>query len=93
MIIEKEKKLNWLNIAFIIASILWGVAGILSICPAGIVIVFFDSPSPNWAANYFFIFSVISFPIVCLGSAIGIWFLKNKYKNWLFMFFCFLCSP
>jgi len=77
MIIEKVKKLNWLNIA----SILWGVAGFLCIIPAGTVIVFFDSPSPNWDANYFFIYSVISFPIVCIGSSLGILFLKNKYKK------------
>ncbi len=84
MIMEKEKKQNWLNIAFICASILWGVAGILCIIPAGIVILFFDSPSPDWNANYFFIDSVISFPIVCIGSSLAILFLKNKYNKFAF---------
>jgi hypothetical protein len=73
-----EKMLNyWL----IIAGILWGVIGVLSICPAGGVIAFFDQPSPNWNANYFFIFSVISFPIVCIISSLGIWIFRNKYKR------------
>jgi hypothetical protein len=63
------------------AAILWGALGILSICPAGVVIAFFDSPSPNWNANYFFIFSVISFPIVCILSSLGIWILRNKQKG------------
>jgi len=77
MTIERIKKLNWLNIA----SMLWGATGTLCICPALTVILFFDSPSPNWSANYFFIFSVISFPVVCIISSLGIWFLKKKHKK------------
>jgi hypothetical protein len=84
---NKERILNyWL----IIAGILWGLVGILCICPAGTVIAFFDRPSPNWNANYFFIFSVISFPIVCIISSLGIWILKNKYK---ILTFCITLLP
>jgi len=73
-----EKALKyWL----IIAGVLWGVIGVLSICLAGVIIAFFDQPSPNWNANYFFIFSVISFPIVCIISSLGIWIFRNKYKR------------
>lgn len=76
MAIEKERNINFLYIV----SILWFAIGALCVCPAGIVIAFFDSPSPNWYANHFYIYSVISFPIVCIGSSFGIRFLKNKYK-------------
>jgi len=72
-----ERMLNYWSI---IAGILWGVVGILCICPAGTVIAFFDRPSPNWNANYFFIFSVISLPIVCIISSLAIWILRKKYK-------------
>ena len=72
-----ERMLNYWSI---IAGILWGVVGILSICAAGTVIAFFDKPSPNWNANYFFIFSVISFPIVCILSSLAIWILRKKHK-------------
>ena len=78
MTIAKERRVDWLNVA----STLWFAIGLLSICPAGTAVVFFDSPSPNWNANYFFIFSVISFPIVSIGSSIRIRFLKNKNKKY-----------
>ena len=82
MTIAKERRVDWLNVA----STLWFAIGLLSSCLAGTAVVFFDSPSPNWNANYFFIFSVISFPIVCIGSSIGIRFLKNKnIKSALFV--------
>jgi len=83
MAIKKERNLNWLIEP---SRILWywGVLGILSVCPAGAVILSFDSPSPNWIANYLFICSAISFPIVCIGSSIGILFLQNKYGKLAF---------
>ncbi len=89
MIVEKTKKVNWLNIA----SVLWGAVGILCIIPAGTVILFFDSPSPNWNANYFFMYSVISFPIVCIASSIGIRFLKNNYNKLAFYVFLLPVIP
>ena len=92
MIIETEKKVNWLNIA----SIFWGVVGILSIIPAGCVItviLVFNAPSPNSNANYFFVYSVISFPIACIGSSIGIRFLKNNYNKLVFIFFLLPVIP
>jgi hypothetical protein len=89
MAIEEERKVNWLYLA----SILWFAIGAVCICPAGTVIVFFDSPSPNWNANYFFIFSVIFFPIVCIGSSFGIRFLKNKHKKLAFYVSLFPVLP
>jgi hypothetical protein len=83
MTIEKIKKLNWL----VFGAIFWGAVGILCILPAGALIMFFDSPSPNWNANYFFIFSVISFPIVCIISSVAILFLKNNYNKLAFYVF------
>jgi len=89
MIIEKIRKLDWLKFA----AFFWGAIGILCILPAGTVILFFDSPSPNWNANYFFIYSVISFPIVCIISSAGIAFLKNKHKNLAFYVFLLPVIP
>lgn len=78
---EKTGKPNWLNFA----GILWIGIGLVSILPAGFLFVFFDHPSPNWNANNFYVFSLISFPIVCIGTGIGIWFVKNKHKTWFLM--------
>ena len=89
MIVGKVKKLDWLDIAVK----LLGAIGILAICPAGTLFVFFDSPSPNWDANNLFIYSLISFPIVCIGSSIGIWFLKNKHKKLAFYVFLLPVIP
>jgi len=79
MAIEKERKLSW----FYISSLLWGVIGVLGICSAGAVILSY-SPTPNWNANNFFVYSVISFPIICIASSVGIRFLKVKYKKLAF---------
>ena len=80
MEVEKTKQVDLLNIV----SRIWRVVGFLSIFPAGTIFVFFDSPSPNWNANYFFLYSVISFPIVCYVASFGIQFLKNKYQKLAF---------
>ena len=65
----------------VIAGILWGALGIFSICAAGTVVAFFDNPSPDWNANYLFIFSVISFPVVCILSSLAIWILRKKHQK------------
>ncbi len=78
--LEKTKQVDLLNIA----SFLWRVVGFLSIVPAGTIAVFFDSPSPNWNANYLFLYSVMSFPIVCFVASFGIRFLNHKYQKLAF---------
>jgi len=77
MKVEQAKKVDLLNIV----SRFWRVVGFLSILPAGTIFVFFDSPSPNWNANNFFLYSVISFPLVCYATSFGIPFLMDKYQK------------
>ena len=86
MAIEKDRKLNWLIEPRRILWY-WAALGILCICPAGFFVAFYDSPLSGdgmGVLDYVLIFSVISFPIVCLGSSVGIWFLKDKHKNLAF---------
>ena len=80
MLTEKDKKIDWLYIA----SLLWAGVGFMSFCPAGSVVAFFDSPSPNGNANNLFIYSLISFPITCLAASVGIRLLKNRAKKLAF---------
>ena len=80
MMLDKVKQIDLLNIA----SFLWRVVGFLSIIPAGTIVVFFDLPSPNWNANNFFLYSVMSFPIACFVASFGIPFLNNKYQKLAF---------
>jgi hypothetical protein len=86
MTIKKERNLDWLIQPRKIPWY-WGAIGILCICPAGFFVGFYDSPlSGNGMGvlDYSLIFSVISFPLVCLGSSLGIWFLKDKNKKLAF---------
>ncbi len=78
MSLEKRKKVwdRWP----VLVGILWGVIGLASICLAGAIVAFFDNPSPNWNANDFFIFSVISFPIVCILASLAILIFRNRNK-------------
>jgi len=82
MTFEKGKIFEyWLYIAgFLLLAI-----SLPALCFAGTAVLFFDSPSPNWSANYFFIFSVISFPIVCILSGVGVLLLINKSKTIAFL--------
>jgi hypothetical protein len=77
MMLEKAKQIDVLNLA----SFLWRMVGYLSIIVAGTIVAFFDSPSPNGRANDLFLYSVISFPIVCYVVSFGIRFLKNKSQK------------
>ncbi len=81
MTAQQQRKINWLSVA----SLFWGVLGIACICPAGFFIAFYDSPIGGGRGlgglDYLLIYSVISFPLICLGSSLAIWLLKKKYKN------------
>jgi hypothetical protein len=86
MTIKKERNLDWLIQPRKIPWY-WGAIGILCICPAGFFVAFYDSPLSGGGMgflDYVLIFSVISFPLVCLGSSFGIWFLKDKNKKLAF---------
>ena len=75
MAIEKERKLSWLYIA----SPLLGAAGLVSLCLIGTAVPFNDSDSMNILIN-----RAIPFPIICIGSSLGIRFLKEKVKKLAF---------
>src|SRR6476469_3002513 len=86
MTIKKERNLDWLIQPRKIPWY-WGAIGILCICPAGFFVAFYDSPlsaGGMGVLDYILIFSVISFPLVCLGSSFGIRFLKDKNKKLAF---------
>ena len=82
MAIEKERKLNWLYVA----SLLWFGIGPVCLCLAVVFVAFYDSPLVKGmgVVDYVLISSVISFPIFCIGSSVGIRFLKVKYKQLAF---------
>jgi len=82
MTIEKGKIFEY---GLYIAGFLLLAVSLPALCFAGTVVMFFDSPSPNWSANYFFIFSVISFPIICILSGVGVLLLINKSKTIAFL--------
>jgi len=86
MAIEKERKLNWLIEPRRIPWY-WGLLGILCICPAGFFVGFYDSPLSGdrmGVFDYVLIYSVISFPIICIGSSVGLRFLNDKNKKLAF---------
>jgi hypothetical protein len=86
MNIKKERNLDWLIQPRKIPWY-WGAIGILCICPAAFFVGFYDSPLSGGRMgllDYVLIFSVISFPLVCLGSSFGIRFLKDKNKKLAF---------
>ncbi len=78
---EKKTGINWLAVV----GLLWG--GISPICLGlGVFfIAFYDSPMDPQAGmglmDYTLIWSVLSFPVVCLLSSLGIWFLRNRNKG------------
>ena len=78
---EKKSGISWLYIV----GLLWG--GISPICLGlGLFfIAFYDSPMDPKAGmgllDYTLIWSVLSFPVICFISSLGIWFLKNRNKR------------
>jgi len=80
MTVEKERNPIW----FTVIQLLWFAAGIVGICPAVMVTVFYDSPLSNSGFGIMdsaFILLLISFPIVAVASSIGIGFLKKRNKQ------------
>jgi len=86
MIEQDRPLLKWLNVA----SILWSVAGGLGICPAvlfSLIRAFDDTPlsrNRSGVVDDVLIYSVISLPLICIGTILGIWFLKKKYEKLAF---------
>jgi hypothetical protein len=80
MATQKAGKFNWFNVV----SLLWCGIGVVSICFAVFFIAFYDAPmggkSTLGPIDYALITTVIIFPLVCIGSGIAIWFVKNKFK-------------
>lgn len=73
------------TILLTLASLLWGGLGIVCIGLSFFFIAFYDSPIDPEAglgiSDYTLIGSVLAFPIFCLISSLGIWFLKNRSKG------------
>ncbi|NWG07448.1 MAG: hypothetical protein HXY35_12265 [Chloroflexi bacterium] len=76
---ETKRKIDW----FHILGLIWFAAGILCLCPAGMFIIFYDSPLGESIGilDQLLIVGVISFPVICILSSLGIRLLKDKSKT------------
>jgi hypothetical protein len=79
--ILNKGKTRGLNIAFYLASFVWGGVGYVCIFLAIAAIAFHDFPIKNKFLDNILFYSIISFPIVSIGSSIAIQVLKNEYPK------------
>lgn len=78
---EKKNGINWLSII----GFLWGVLCPICLGLGIFFIAFYDSPIDRQAGmgflDYTLIWSVLSFPVLCLISSLGIWLLNKRNKR------------